>query len=47
MAYLWIIPCCRYYYHAACGLCQWEHPHVSFLVGVTARILREGFDLAF
>ena len=36
-----------FYWNTVCGATQWEHPHVSFLVGVTARILREGFDLAF
>lgn len=31
-----------FYWHPACGLAQWEHPHVSFLSGVTVRLLREG-----
>ena len=31
-----------YYWHAACGLAQWEHPHISFLSGVASRLIREG-----
>ena len=30
-----------YYFHAGWGLSQWEHPHVSFLSGVAARLVKE------
>ena len=34
-------PAQSYYWHAACGLVQWEHPHVAFLGGVARRLVRE------
>ena len=36
-----------YYFHAALGLSQWEHPHVSFLAGVARRLVVHGAELGF